>query len=83
MSALLAACGSSDRAPATYASASDRVQVTGGAIAAATDSTSTMRVFRGIPYAQPPVGPLRWKPPQPVSAWSGVRNSDRFSSACV
>ncbi|MDF3086799.1 carboxylesterase family protein, partial [Burkholderia sola] len=42
-----------------------------------------MRVFRGIPYAQPPVGPLRWKPPQPVSAWSGVRNSDRFSSACV
>ncbi len=37
--------------------------------------------FRGIPYAQPPVGPLRFKAPQPLSPWGGVRKADRFSDA--
>ncbi len=37
-----------------------------------------VRVFRGIPYAQPPVGPLRWRPPQPVTPWSGVHDGSRF-----
>src|SRR5271165_3094442 len=32
-------------------------------------------VFRGIPYAAPPIGPLRFAPPQPVSAWQNVRDS--------
>ena len=37
-------------------------------------------VFRGIPYAAPPVGDLRWKPPQPVVPWSGVRECTEFSA---
>jgi para-nitrobenzyl esterase len=37
-----------------------------------------VRVFRGIPYAAPPLGELRWKPPQPVAAWSGIREATRF-----
>jgi len=37
-----------------------------------------VRVYRGIPYAAPPVGPLRWRPPQPVAPWSGVRDGSRF-----
>lgn len=36
-------------------------------------------IFRGIPYAAPPVGDLRWKPPQPLTSWSGVRECTRFS----
>ena len=37
-----------------------------------------LRVFRGIPYALPPVGDLRWREPQPGTNWSGVRRADRF-----
>jgi para-nitrobenzyl esterase len=37
-------------------------------------------VFRGIPYAAPPVGPLRWKPPQPAASWPGIRECTHFSA---
>jgi len=39
--------------------------------------------FQGIPYAAPPIGPLRWKPPQPAPAWSGVRQATRFGPRCM
>lgn len=39
--------------------------------------------FRGVPYAQPPVGPLRWAPPRPVSPWTGVRPADRSGPPCA
>jgi len=42
----------------------------------------TARVFRGIPYAVPPVGPLRWRAPEPMPRWKGVRNADNFGPAC-
>ena len=34
---------------------------------------SGIKVFKGVPFAQPPVGDLRWKAPQPVKPWSGTR----------
>jgi len=40
------------------------------------------RDFLGIPYAAPPVGPLRWKPPQPAAKWQGVRQATSFGSHC-
>jgi para-nitrobenzyl esterase len=39
--------------------------------------------FRNIPYAAPPVGPLRWRPPQPVQPWTGVRAADRPGAICI
>jgi para-nitrobenzyl esterase len=39
--------------------------------------------FKGIPFAAPPVGPLRWRAPQPVQSWSGVRAATEFGNACL
>src|SRR6516225_840220 len=41
-----------------------------------------VHAYKGIPYAAPPVGERRWKPPQPVLAWSGVRDCFEFGAAC-
>ena len=38
--------------------------------------------FEGIPYAQPPVGSLRWREPAPASSWDGVRDATRFGAFC-
>ena len=43
---------------------------------------SGVHVFRGIPFAAPPVGDLRWTPPQPVKKWDGIRDATQFSGAC-
>jgi para-nitrobenzyl esterase len=40
-------------------------------------------VYRGVPFAAPPVGDLRWRPPEPVKAWSGVRKADAFAPGCI
>ena len=42
-----------------------------------------IRAFKGIPYAAPPVGKLRWAPPQPAEGWDGVRDATRFGAACM
>lgn len=42
-----------------------------------------VRSFLGIPYASPPVGELRWKPPQPVGGWKGVLQATKFAPACA
>jgi para-nitrobenzyl esterase len=39
--------------------------------------------FRGIPYAAPPVGNLRWRPPEPPLPWSGVRDATQFANICL
>lgn len=41
-------------------------------------NASGVKIFRGIPFAQPPVGDLRWREPQPVKPWNGVRKADKF-----
>nr|AKJ87252.1 hypothetical protein [uncultured organism] len=46
------------------------------------EAADGMHVFRGIPFAAPPVGDLRWRPPQAVAPWSGTRDATQFSAAC-
>ncbi|HWE48021.1 MAG TPA: carboxylesterase family protein [Caulobacteraceae bacterium] len=46
-------------------------------------SQGDLNVFKGLPYAQPPVGALRWTPPKPIEHWEGVRKASRFGAACV
>jgi para-nitrobenzyl esterase len=46
-------------------------------------SREGLAIFKGIPYAQPPVGPLRWRPPQPVKPWSDVRPAADFGHDCM
>ena len=58
------------------------VQLDAGMVEGAAAEDPSVRVFRGIPYAAPPVGELRWKPPQPVAPWEGVRKAVTFSDAC-
>lgn len=42
-----------------------------------------LTAFKGVPFAAAPVGQLRWREPQPVAPWSGVRRADKFSPACM
>jgi para-nitrobenzyl esterase len=55
--------------------------VTGGRIAGT--AADGLGEFKGIPFAAPPVGELRWKAPQPVQPWSGVRQTTHFGDACM
>ncbi|MGA8301951.1 MAG: carboxylesterase family protein, partial [Terriglobales bacterium] len=41
-----------------------------------------LRVFKGIPYVLPPVGPARWRPPSPMPRWEGIRKAIEFGPAC-
>jgi len=42
-----------------------------------------LNVFKGIPYAVPPVGSLRWRPPSPLRPWAGVKTANSFGPACI
>src|SRR5689334_3228139 len=67
---------------ATVAHAQIReVDVTGGKVAGVSAGGTT--VFKGIPFAAAPVGERRWKAPQPVAPWTGVRDGSKFGAACV
>ncbi|HEX5162753.1 MAG TPA: carboxylesterase family protein [Steroidobacteraceae bacterium] len=47
------------------------------------EATGGVRVFKGIPYAQPPVGAMRWKAPLPAQKWKGTRDATQFGAACI
>jgi carboxylesterase type B len=61
--------------------AAETVNVDGGQVTGV--ETDGVRTFKGIPFAAPPVGDLRWKPPQPVVPWTGVRKADAYGPQCV
>jgi para-nitrobenzyl esterase len=59
------------------------VQVESGLLAGKRSEDHSIYSFKGIPYAQPPVGRLRWRAPQPPDKWSGVRTAATFGPRCV
>jgi para-nitrobenzyl esterase len=67
----------------TTAQTADRVKTANGVVEGAGKQSSGVRIFRGIPFAQPPVGDLRWKEPQPVKNWQGVRQAKAFGPRCM
>ncbi len=54
------------------------VEVTGGQITGALSDDGSVAIYKGIPFAAPPVGDLRWKAPQPVESWEGVKECTEF-----
>lgn len=62
----------------TAHSQSGKVKVEGGTISGAVNTTGDVQVFKGIPFAAPPVGALRWRAPRPVTPWTGVKSCTAF-----
>ena len=58
--------------------ASTTVRVAEGRLAGVLSADGRVRAFKGIPYARPPLGELRWRPPQPPAPWDGVRPAHAF-----
>ncbi len=54
-----------------------------GVLEGVVSADGKVRTFKGIPYAAPPVGDLRWKAPQPVIPWNGVRNASEYGARCM
>ncbi|SEJ32586.1 carboxylesterase/lipase family protein [Frateuria terrea] len=85
LGALLALAGPMTVAAARGADLPPRVSVDQGTLEGRRVrlNDSMLLEFQGIPYAAPPLGELRWKPPQPVASWQGVRKATRFAARCM
>lgn len=59
------------------------VRTEGGLVQGVPANDPKISAFLGIPYAAPPLGDLRWREPQSVPAWSGIRKADHFSASCI
>src|SRR5213593_197639 len=59
------------------------VKTDAGLLSGTSAAAPGVRVFKGVPFAAPPVGALRWRAPQPVAKWTGVRKADTFGDVCV
>jgi para-nitrobenzyl esterase len=70
-------------APAASAAIQDPVRVEQGQLSGTAGKNPDVRVYKGVPFAAPPVGDLRWKAPQPPASWQGVRQATEFAHPCL
>lgn len=63
--------------------AQPKVKTANGIVEGTVDKRTGVRTFKGVPFAAPPVGELRWQPPQPVKDWKGTRKADQFGPRCM
>ena len=70
-------------ATAASAAITEPVKLDAGLVAGVAGNDAAVRVFKGIPFAAPPVGPLRWKAPQPPAKWDGVKETTMFGPRCM
>lgn len=59
------------------------VRVSGGLVQGTAGTRPGMTAYKGVPFAAPPVGDRRWKPPAPVVPWKGVRKAHAFGASCM
>ena len=67
----------------TRAAIADPMKLDSGQVSGAATNTPSVRVFSGIPFAAPPTGENRWRAPQPVAKWDGVRPGEAFGAPCL
>jgi len=65
------------------AAITDPVRVEQGQLSGVPGTDPGVRVYKGVPFAAPPVGDLRWRAPKPAADWPGVRKADQFSATCM
>jgi para-nitrobenzyl esterase len=63
--------------------AAGQVRTEAGSVQGSASTDGKVQIFKGVPYAAPPVGALRWKEPQPVPSWQGVRKAADFGARCI
>ena len=63
--------------------AADQVRTEAGIVEGGKSADAKIRTFRGIPFAAPPIGSLRWRPPEPAHSWNGVRKANEFGARCM
>ena len=64
-------------------SVAGQVKTEAGSVEGSTSADGKVQIFKGIPYAAPPIGALRWKEPQPVASWKGVRKATEYGARCM
>ncbi len=66
-----------------HAAINDPVRTDSGMVLGINGTNPDITVFKGLPFAAPPVGELRWRAPKPVAPWNGVRKADAFGPMCM
>ena len=75
-----ASCNGAGKNPVTAFQLADRVCTDSGLIAGTAGADPAVTIFKGIPYAAPPIGDLRWQAPHPVVPWTDLRKADTFGN---